>query len=69
MQEVQWDRARRAMAESARLVAESDVLRKDVARTVVQTSKLMAGLIQVAPAARAVSGRLRSAGPDLRTPR
>lgn len=63
MHEVQWDRARRAMAESARLVAESDGLRKDVARTVVQTSKLLAGLIQAAPIAGA--GRRRSAGRNL----
>jgi hypothetical protein len=61
MQELQWDRAKRAMAESARLVAESDLLRKDVARTVVQTSELMIGLIQATPKSHKLKSRARRA--------
>ncbi len=49
MQELQWDRARRAIEESGRLVAESDALRKEVAETIVRTSSLIDGLMQATP--------------------
>ncbi len=49
MQELQWERAKRAMTESARLVAQSDLLRKDVAKTVAETSALMTGLSRAMP--------------------
>ncbi|MHB8284065.1 MAG: hypothetical protein ACYDD1_05265 [Caulobacteraceae bacterium] len=49
MQEGQWIRAQRAMAESARLVAQSDLLRKDAAKTAAETSKLMIGLGRATP--------------------
>lgn len=49
MQQPQWDRAERAIAESARLVAESDGLRKDVAETIAKMSRLMAGLKLATP--------------------
>jgi hypothetical protein len=49
MQEMQLDRAERAMAESARLVAQSNDLRKNIAETLVKTSRLMASLVQATP--------------------
>jgi hypothetical protein len=49
MQEMQLDRAELAMAESARLVAESNDLRKNIAATIVKTSRLMASLVQATP--------------------